>query len=97
MSDEEGDSIGTLRLHFLIFLNRTVYKSADDAGDVLDQIVIVKQDVVLEGPVGRQFETGFVRQRESQQNIDRVGSVFLDECFLGAENGLFLDPLQSVR
>ena len=53
MGDQERDGRGTLRLDFVRDLSCTIYKSANDAFEILNQVFVIQQDVVFERPEGR--------------------------------------------
>lgn len=93
VSDQEGNSVGTLSLDALRFLTGSIDECTDNARQIRNQAVVVQQDIIFECPECSYHELLRVGNAEPQQDVYGVCCVFA-ERIMHPYDCLFLDPLQ---
>lgn len=55
VGDQEGDRVGALSIDLLLCVDTSIDKGLNHACNVRDQILVIQEDVVLQGPEGDHF------------------------------------------
>ena len=92
LSHEERDGIGALCLDLLLVGETAIQKGLDARFAVFDQILVVEEDIVLQGPVSCELVRRVLRRGKGDQDFHIPLSVAF-YVVIHSNDGCFFDPL----